>query len=130
MLNVASTGAFQPPPGQASYAAAKSFVLSYTLSLAGELSRTGATVTCLCSGPVKTGFAERAGFEPDDFDSALPKVMWVTSEEVARCAVKELDRGSLVAIPRLANQVGAKLSRMAPQRLLLEILKRMHPALR
>ncbi len=130
ILNVASTAAFQPLPGQASYAAAKSFVLSYTLSLAGELSGTGVTATCLCPGPVKTGFADRAGFEPDDFDKALPKPMWVTSEEVARYAVQELDRGRLVAIPGLANRVGAKFSQIAPNRVLLEILKRMHPALR
>ena len=65
-----------------------------------------------------------------DFDSSLPKVMWVTSEEVARYAVQELDRGSLVAIPGLANQLGAKFSQVAPRRLLLEILKRMHPALK
>jgi short-subunit dehydrogenase len=130
ILNVASTAAFQPLPGQASYAAAKSFVLSYTLSLAGELSGTGVTATCLCPGPVKTGFADRAGFEPDDFDKALPKPMWVTSEEVARFAVRELDRAALVAIPGLANRVGAKLSQVAPNRVLLEILKRMHPALR
>ena len=130
VLNVASTAAFQPLPGQASYAAAKSFVLSYTLSLAGELSGTGVTATCLCPGPVKTGFADRAGFDEDDFDSALPKMMWVTAGEVARYAVKELDKGSLVAIPGLANQVGARFSQVAPRRLLLEILKRMHPALK
>jgi uncharacterized protein len=130
VLNVASTAAFQPLPGQASYAAAKSFVLSYTLSLSGELSGTGVTATCLCPGPVKTGFAERAGFEDEDFDSSLPSVMWVTSDVVARHAVKELDKGSLVAIPGLANQVGAKLSQVAPRRVLLEVLKRMHPALK
>ena len=130
VLNVASTAAFQPLPGQASYGAAKSFVLSYTLSLAGELSGTGVTATCLCPGPVRTGFAERAGFDEGDFDSSLPKVMWVTSEEVARYAVAELDKGSLVAIPGLANQLGAKFSQVAPRRLLLEILKRMHPALK
>ncbi len=130
VLNVASTAAFQPLPGQASYAAAKSFVLSYTLSLAGELSGTGVTATCLCPGPVKTGFAERAGFDEGDFDSALPKVMWVTSEEVARYAVKELDKGSLIAIPGLANQMGARFSQIAPRRVLLEILKRMHPAVK
>ena len=130
VLNVASTAAFQPLPGQASYGAAKSFVLSYTLSLAGELSGTGVTATCLCPGPVKTGFAERAGFEEGDFDSALPKVRWVSSEEVARYAVKELDKESLIAIPGLANQLGAKFSQLAPRGVLLEILRRMHPAVK
>lgn len=130
VLNVASTAAFQPLPGQANYAAAKAYVLSYSSSLAGELGGTGVTATCLCPGPVRTNFADRAGFEPDDFDSALPSMMWVTSEEVARHAVKELDKGALVAIPGLANQVGAKLSQVAPRRLLLGILNRMHPALK
>ncbi len=37
VLNVASTAAFQPLPGQAAYAAGKAFVLSYTESLTGEL---------------------------------------------------------------------------------------------
>ena len=41
LLNVASTAAFQPLPGQAAYAAAKSFVLSYTQSVRGELKGTG-----------------------------------------------------------------------------------------
>src|SRR4051812_18200683 len=37
VLNVASTAAFQPLPGQAAYGAAKAFVLSYTRSIAAEL---------------------------------------------------------------------------------------------
>ena len=51
VLNVASTAAFQPLPGQAGYAAAKAFVLCYTQSLAGELRGTGVTATVLCPGP-------------------------------------------------------------------------------
>ena len=62
VLNVASTAAFQPLPGQAAYGAAKAFVLSYTRSLAGELKGTGVSVTALCPGPVDTGFGEAAGF--------------------------------------------------------------------
>ena len=56
LLNVASTAAFQPLPGQAAYGAGKAFVLSYTQSLAGELRGTGVTATTLCPGPVDTGF--------------------------------------------------------------------------
>ena len=47
VLNVASTAAFQPLPGQAAYGASKSFVLSYTHALRGELRPTGVTVTAL-----------------------------------------------------------------------------------
>jgi short-subunit dehydrogenase len=130
VLNVASTAAFQPLPGQASYAAGNSFVLSYSLSLAGELAGTGVTATCLCPGPVHTGFADRAGFEPDDFDKSLPSIMWVSSPDVAKCGVDAMDKGRLYAIPGLANQVGARFSQVAPRRVLLGILRRMHPALR
>ena len=57
VLNVASTAAFQPLPGQAAYGASKAFVLSYSHALRGELREPGVTVTVLCPGPVETGFA-------------------------------------------------------------------------
>lgn len=129
VLNVASTAAFQPLPGQASYGAAKAFVLSYTQSLAGELHGTGVSATCLCPGPVATGFGERAGFTPGEFDKALPPVMWISAAEVARCGVDALDRGRLYAIPGLANRVAARFSQVAPRRALLAVLRRAHPAL-
>ena len=130
VLNVASTAAFQPLPGQANYAAAKAYVLSYSMSLAGELAGTGVTATCLCPGPVHTGFADRAGFEPDDFDKSLPGPMWVASADVAKCGVEALEKGRLYAIPGIANQLGARFSQLAPRTVLLQILRRMHPALR
>ena len=52
VLNVASVGAFGPVPGQASYGAAKAFVLSYTEAMREELRGTGVTAAALCPGPV------------------------------------------------------------------------------
>src|SRR3954471_1631270 len=77
VLNVASTAACQPLPGQAGYAAGKAFVLSYTQSLAGELRGTGVTITALCPGSVDTGFGDRAGFTKEEAEGALPSFMWV-----------------------------------------------------
>ncbi len=65
ILNVASTAAFQPIPGQAGYGASKAFVLSYSHAIREELRPHGVTVTALCPGPVETGFAEAAGITPD-----------------------------------------------------------------
>jgi hypothetical protein len=130
VLNVASTAAFQPLPGQAGYGAGKAFVLSYTQSLAGELRGTGVSATALCPGPVKTGFGETAGFADDDAEAALPKVMWLTAEAVARAAVDGLARGRLVVIPGAANRAGAVFAQIAPRSLLLPILARQHPGLR
>jgi len=130
VLNVASTAAFQPLPGQAAYGGAKAFVLSYTHSLAGELRGTGVTVTALCPGPVATGFEEAAGFQGNDAEDALPAVLWLPAAEVAKAAVDGLDRGRIVVIPGVANRVAATLARLAPRRLLVPLVARSHPGLR
>lgn len=130
ILNVASTAAFQPLPGQAGYAAAKSFVLSYTQALAGELRGTGVTATALCPGPVHTGFADNAGIPAEDAEAALPKVMWVDAPTVAKAAVDGMERGRMVVVPGVANRVSAVLSQLAPRSVVVPVIARRHPGLR
>jgi short-subunit dehydrogenase len=130
VLNVASTAAFQPLPGQAAYGAAKAFVLSYSHSLAGELAGTGVSSTVLCPGPVETGFNAAAGFSDQDAHDALPSFMWLPADAVARAAIDGMDRGRTVVIPGVANRAGATLARLAPRRLLVPVLARNHPGLR
>ena len=60
IVNFASSAAFLPQPNFAVYAASKSYVLSFSQSLAEELRSTGIRVTAVCPGPVKTEFFERA----------------------------------------------------------------------
>ena len=130
VLNVASTAAFQPLPGQAGYGAGKAFVLSYTQSLAGELKGSGVTATTLCPGPVDTGFGDRAGFSKEEAEAALPGIMWVTAADVAAAAVKGMDEGRLVVIPGAANRIAASLAQITPRTLLLPLLVKVHPGLR
>lgn len=129
ILNVASTAAFQPLPGQAGYAAAKAFVLSYSHAIRTELAGTPVTVTVLCPGPVKTEFAEAAGFSEAEADSSLPAIMWESAADVAEAAVKGVERGRAVVIPGAANRVSAASGYLAPRGLLLPLLARQHPAL-
>jgi uncharacterized protein len=130
VLNVASTAAFQPLPGQAAYGAGKAFVLSYTQSLVGELRGTGVSATALCPGPVHTGFGETAGFGKEDAEAALPKMMWVSAAAVAKAAVDGLDRGRLVVIPGAANRVAATFAQITPRSLLVPLLAKNHPGLK
>jgi short-subunit dehydrogenase len=129
VLNVASTAAFQPLPGQAGYGGAKAFVLSYTRALGQELRGTGVTATALCPGPVETEFAEAAGFDEGQAGKALPRMMWVSAAEVAAAGVEGLDRGRDVVIPGPANRVAAGLAPFIPRRVLLPVLAKRHPAL-
>jgi uncharacterized protein len=130
VLNVASTAAFQPLPGQAAYGGAKAFVLSYTRSIATELKGTGVTATALCPGPVKTDFGQTAGFTPKEEKESLPPIMWVPAPEVARAAVAGMDAGKVVVIPGVANRAGAALATLAPKRLLSALVARRHPGVR
>jgi len=130
VLNVASTAAFQPLPGQAGYGACKAFVLSYTHSLAGELRGTGVSATALCPGPVDTGFGETAGFTGEEANGALPRFMWRGAAEVARAGVEGMASGQVVVIPGVANQVGAAIGYLTPRRLLVPMLAARHPGVR
>lgn len=130
VLNVASTAAFQPLPGQAGYAAAKAFVLSYTQALAAEVAPFGVTVSALCPGPVRTGLLAASGMSEEDAASALPGLLWEPVTKVAEEAVRGLERGIGVIIPGRANQIGALAGYLTPRRLLLPLVVRRHPALR
>lgn len=130
VLNVASTAAFQPLPGQAGYGACKAFVLSYTRSLGGELHGTGVSATALCPGPVDTGFGAAAGFPQEDAEKALPSIMWETPQAVAKCGIDALEKGHAVAIPGTVNRVAAMLAHLTPKRLLVPILAKQHPGLK
>jgi short-subunit dehydrogenase len=130
VLNVASTAAFQPLPGQAAYAAAKAFVLSYGRATGAELRGKGVTLTTLCPGPVETEFAEAAGFDPDDAESALPKFMWVPAPEVALAALDGLEHGRPVVIPGISNRLAARFAQFTPRRVLMPMLAKQHPSLK
>ena len=121
ILNVASTAAFQPLPGFATYAATKAFVLSFSESLSTELSGTGVSCSALCPGPVKTEFAAVAG---STMSESLPDFAMVTAEEVARQAIDAMESGSRTAIPGVANQIQALLGRLAPRSLVLPLAGR------
>jgi short-subunit dehydrogenase len=130
VLNVASTAAFQPLPGQAGYGASKVFVLSYSRSVRAELRGTGVTMTVLCPGPVKTEFAEAAGFNKEEAESSLPKFMWLPAAAVARIAVEGVEQDRAVVIPGFANRVAAQFGRTMPHQALAAFLARQHPALK
>ena len=129
ILNVASTAAFQPIPGQAGYAASKAFVLSYSRAIAVELKESGITVTALCPGPVDTEFVRVAGFDEARAKSSTPGFMWVPAPDVAKAGIHGMLRGKGVVIPGTGNRVTAYAAILTPKRVLLPILAKAHPAL-
>ena len=130
VLNVASTGAFGPLPGQASYGAAKAFVLSYTQALRQELRGTGVTAATLCPGPVRTGFGEAMGIPDEVAQKSLPRFLWKEADEVAKIAIDGFARGKSVILPGAPNRISAAIYHHFPRRLLLPLIARNHPGLK
>ncbi|MGH3228701.1 MAG: SDR family NAD(P)-dependent oxidoreductase [Streptosporangiaceae bacterium] len=122
VLNVASTVAFQPAPYQATYGAAKAFVLSFSQALWQETRHRGVTVTALCPGPTKTGFVDALG-NAEASQTAVYRRLG-ESGPVVDAGLRALDRGAPVAIPGLRNQTLAFLPRITPRRLLTSISAR------
>ncbi len=112
VLNVASTAAFQPGPLMAVYYATKAFVVSFSHAIHNEAKPYGVKVTCLCPGPTKTEFAERARMNATKlFSSGLA----MSSEEVAAIGMRAVKRGRPLVIAGRMNALGAFLTRFAPR---------------
>ncbi|PRX90013.1 SDR family NAD(P)-dependent oxidoreductase [Allonocardiopsis opalescens] len=104
IINVASLAAFQPMPFQATYAASKAFLLSFTEALAEELRGTGVRVMAAHPGPVDTGFFDATTAEIDpQADSA---------ESVAARTLDDFTRGRTNSYPGKASR---RLSTLAPR---------------
>ena len=91
ILNVCSTGAYQPGPYTATYYASKSFLLSYSKAVRFEAKQYGVSVCALCPGTTDTGFFTRA-------DSKTPKGA-MSAEKVASYAYKHFMRDKAEIIP-------------------------------
>jgi uncharacterized protein len=124
VLNVSSLAGFYPLPGQATYGAAKAFVLSYTESLRNELRGTGVVASALCPGPVDTGFDVVAGYSVGERAATLPSFMWKSADEVARAGIDGLAANKARVVPGRGNQLIATLCRVAPHERLLPLLAR------
>jgi short-subunit dehydrogenase len=110
ILNVASIAGYQPTPNDATYAATKAFVLSFTQAVHEELKGTGVAVSVLAPGFTRTEFQSRAAFDP----SSVPSFLWSEAEPVARAGLDGLARNKPVIVPGAANRVAAGLSSVAP----------------
>ena len=111
IINVASTGAYQPVPYMSTYAATKAYVLSFSEGLHEEAKTYGVKVTCLCPGGTRTEFQQVAGVRED----GIPGFAWMSAEAVVKHALKAAKAGSAIATPGLMNKVTANLPRFTPR---------------
>ncbi len=113
ILNVASLAAFQPGPLMATYYSTKAYVFNLTLAIYEELrkNKSNVYVGCLCPGPVDTEFNKVAKVE-----FKLPSL---SSEYVARYAVKKMFKRKLIIMPGIKIKIASFASKIAPYKLKL-----------
>jgi short-subunit dehydrogenase len=121
ILNVASTAAFQPLPGFATYAASKAFVQSFSEAVHAELGGTGVSVTCLCPGFTHTEFGGNAG--AGEKEARMPEFLFMEAPDVARVGVEAMVAGRRTAIPGLGNRAAMIGGRAVPRSLLLPLVR-------
>lgn len=115
ILNVSSTGAFQPGPYTSTYFASKSFVLSYSRAIRYEAKKRGVQVCTLCPGATRTNFFTQEG-------TKTPKSA-MTAEKVAGYAYRRLMNNKEISVPGFIN----KMIRCIPVRLrMLAVAKIKH----
>lgn len=114
ILNIASVAAFAPIPWFAVYAAAKSFVLSFTEALAIELAGTGVTATAFCPGPMPTEFFAVSG----KTRWHGPSFLWLPVQKASREALSATLKGQTVCIPQGTFLLETFFSRFMPRSLI------------
>jgi hypothetical protein len=122
ILNVGSIAGFYPGPLTACYNASKAFVSSFSLALSNELKGTGVTATCLCPGPTKTRFAQRANllgaraFSENVMDAAM----------VARIGYDAMMAGERMVIAGVRNKLRMLPIPLVPAGILAHFSRKYH----
>ena len=111
ILQVASTGAFQPTPTYAAYAAAKSYVLSFGLALDHELRGSGVCCTTISPGVTATEFFQVSGQRQTWYHRSTA----MSPAAVARIGVRALLAGRSSVVAGWMNAFMAWTTRFMPR---------------
>jgi short-subunit dehydrogenase len=109
-----------PIPYNATYAASKAFVNTFSESLRGELRGTGVHVTVLAPGPVRTDLPDPA--EASLVDKLVPEFLWISTEHTARLSLDALGRNKMRVVPGVTSKAMSVASQYAPRAIVAPIV--------
>ena len=116
ILNVGSTGSFQPVPFMAGYGASKAFVLSLSQAINYELKGTGVSVSTLCPGVTDSKFHAVAKTE----NSGMTKFLSHASPaEVANYGYNLMMKGKSLGVQGWFNKIMVFSNRLISRRIVI-----------
>lgn len=120
LVQIASSAGFLPLPYFAVYAATKSYVLSFSLSLAMELKKKGIHLTVVAPGPIPTEFQEVARVKVQTQERLLA----ISPEQAVREFLEDARKGKLLSVPGARMRWGVRALRLLPKLPLLPLIAR------
>jgi short-subunit dehydrogenase len=109
-----------PIPNNATYAASKAFVNTFSESLRGELKSVGVHVTLLAPGPVRTDLPDPA--EASLVDKLVPEFLWISTEHTAKLSLDGLERNKMRIVPGLTSKAMSVASGYTPRAVVAPIV--------
>lgn len=109
-----------PIPYNATYAATKAFVNTFSESLRGELRGSGVHVTLLAPGPVRTDLPQAA--EASLVEKLVPNFLWISTEYTARVSLDALERNKMRVVPGVTSKAMSVASGYAPRAIVAPIV--------
>ena len=109
-----------PIPNNATYAATKAFVNTFSESLRGELKRAGVHVTLLAPGPVRTELPD-----PDNqslVERLIPDFLWISTEYTAKVSLDGLERNKMRVVPGVTSKAMSVAAGYAPRAIVTPIV--------
>jgi len=109
-----------PIPYNATYAATKAFVNTFSESLRGEVRASGVHVTLLAPGPVRTDLPDES--EASLVERLVPDFLWISTEHTAKVSLDALERNKMRVVPGLTSKAMSVASGYAPRALVAPIV--------
>ncbi|NMN99249.1 mycolate reductase [Antrihabitans stalactiti] len=109
-----------PIPNNATYAATKAFVNTFSESLRSELKGTGVNVTLLAPGPVRTETPDPA--DASIVDKLVPDFLWISSEYTARVSLDALARNKMRVVPGILSKGMSVAGQYSPRAIVAPIV--------
>ena len=120
ILMSGSAAGNSPIPNNATYAATKAFVNTFSESLRGELLHSGVHVTLLAPGPVR---AEMPDPEAASLvDRLIPDFLWISVEHTAQLSLDSLERNKMRVVPGVTSKAMSVASGYVPRAIVTPIV--------